>query len=201
MKTKTWLPLFNGYYDSIWGTDRDEENEIECINEQRKEKGLDPITWDDCKFNYGDHFNNLSKAISREISEWLIKEKYVNKYKFEKLSSPKQYNYNTDAIYIEYSLTKENKKNITKYLLNHRLKFEKYLKDRYTSYDGFFSSYSNNVNDWLDNDYFTHEHKLGAVLDFIIRNEDDLREIDIYEHLSGNGYNIHVSNYTELIGG
>lgn len=199
LTVKTWLPLFSGYYGTIWETDANEQNEIDWINEERERKGLQPIEWDDCRFDYKNYYEKLSKAVCEYVSDWFIENRYVHKAKYEKLSSPREYNFANDSIHVEYTLTKKNTSVIKKYLNSHKEPFSEYVKANYTSYDGFISHYSNDLRDWLDCD-LADTHKLGAILNFIIINEDQLRETDVYEYLMGNGYNISVSNYIELVG-
>lgn len=200
-KIETWLPIFSGFYETIWETDNDEEMEIEHLNELRKEKGLPAIEWDDVEWDYKTYTKAVVEGFTSEVETELKKLGMVSKIKFQKVSSPREYNFANDAGYIEVSLTKENRENITEYLDNHKLEFSKYLQDHYTSYDGFMSSYSNDLGEWLDNleDVLNHQHKLGAVLDFILRNEDQLREMDIYETLHGNGCFLQASNYSKLV--
>ncbi len=204
-KVSTWLPGFNGFYGSLWD-EAGEDQEIENINEVRKEKGLEPITRDDCEWNYPAFYETLSKDIAGTVSEYLKKAGFINGYEFEKLSSPREYNFANDAIHITYELTRENEETVTKYLKKNKKDLAKYLEDHYTSYDGFFSSYSNDVDVWLNDDYLTHQHKLGAMLNFILKhhlleeeNTDDL-DMWLYAQTNDNNY-IYASNFTELTEG
>ena len=60
---------------------------------------------------------------------------------------------------------------VYRYLLANFQTFDRYIADRYTSRDGFISYHSTDPFDWLD-EFTNDEHKLGAVMDFILRNED-----------------------------
>jgi len=190
-KVQTRLPGFSGFYGSVW-EDCGEENEIEDINYQRKEKGLEPITYDDCEWDYAGFHNALSEDITQTVGEYLKKHGFIGDYEFEKLSSPKEYNFANDTIHVTFILNDENEKTIRNYLKENKDTFEKYLEDHYTSYSGFFSSYSNNVNVWMNDDYMTHKHKLGAVLNFILENhlktEENIDHIEmwLYEESDNN---------------
>lgn len=199
-ETKTWLPVFSGFYGTIWETDNDEEMEIENINDQRASKGLPPIEWDAIEWDYKGYTESVGKGFTKYVERDLKGLGVVDKITYEKVSSPREYNFANDSIHIEVGLTKVNEKNIRAYLRKHKDAFKKYLEDHYTSYDGFMSSYSNNVEVWLVDDYLTHEHKLGAVLNFILLNEDDDYEMEVYEDLHGNGVFLTATNYKELEG-
>ena len=202
-KVSTWLPGFNGFYGSLWD-DGQEDQEIENINEERKSKGLEPITYDDCEWDYATFHKTLSEDIAGIVSDYLKKAGFIFGYKFEKLSSPREYNFVNDSIHVNFILDNKNEKAITDYLYNNREAFQEYLDDRYSSRSGFIPSYSNSVGVWLADDYLTHEHKLGAVLSFILahhlKSEDNTDNIDmwIYEQTNDSNY-IYALNYSELV--
>lgn len=200
-KVSTWVPGFSGFYGSIWD-EGIEDLEIENINEVRKEKGLSSITWDDCEWDYESHYKVLSKEITGIIGKYLAQNGFISDFIYEKLSSPKEYNFSNGVIYVTFLLNSTNKKIIQKYLENNREQFSSYLKDKYTSGSGFCSSYSYDIDVWLKDDYLTHEHKLGAVLDFIL--EHHLKTTENEESIDNwlddkieNKY-IEASNYLEL---
>ena len=89
---------------------------------------------------------------------------------------------------------------IKSYIKNNYKNWSKYIKDNFTSYDGFYSYYSNNEThkDWyIDNilNNKKHNHKLEYILDFIAINEG-INEDEIYED---NEVYLSVKNYNELI--
>lgn len=200
----TWLPVFSGFYGTIWESDRDEENELYEINRQRQEKGKPEISWDDVKWNYKEYQQDVVKGITHHIESDLKALGLVSEIVFQELRSPREYNFHNDSINVEIKLTKSNVINIGKYLKENLTEFESYLKDKYTSYDGFFSSYSNDLDAWMFDlgDTLAHDHKLGSVLNFILLNDngEDYEE-SIRETLSGNGVTMQALNYDELIGG
>jgi len=191
-KVSTWLPIFSGFYQTIWDDDNLEEMEIEYINEQRKEKGLEAIGYDDIDWNYKQYSKDVVNGVTEYVGDELKKMGLISSDKLEKLSSPREYNFANDSIHVQFSLTEANKEQISKYLIDNKEAFTKYIEDKYTSYDGFYSSYSNNVEVWLvDLKYvLEHTHKLGSVLQFILENEGELTELDIYEDMRCNGLTI-----------
>lgn len=201
-KIETWLPVFSGFYGTIWESDDLETNEIEYINEQRKEKNLPPVEWDDVEFDFQGYFLDVSKEVTKSIDYELQKDGFVTKLSFQELRQPREYNFANDSVDIVVWLKKENEDKIRRYLCENLSAFKEYLKERYTSRSGFFSSYSPNVDDWKDmREVLTHQHKLGAILNFILLNENKDLEMDIYEHYRENGLAIQIKNYEKLIKG
>jgi hypothetical protein len=202
-KVDTWLPIFSGFYGTIWEADSDEENEMFGIDQERKSKGLPPVEYDDIEWDYDEYREQVTEGMTREIEVRLKEFGLVDRIKFQKLSSPREYNFANDSIHVEMTLTNENVEKILDYIHSHYEAFSKYIVGRYTSYDGFISSHSNDPYVWKSDIRATlaDTHKLGAVLDFILRNEDEDMEMDIYEDLHGNGAYLYASNYEVLIGG
>jgi hypothetical protein len=147
MKTiKTYLPVFTGFYGSHFLEPyMDEEDEGKEIDWEAYMKALS---------------KSFCDVVEDELSD------FVSMIKFERLVSPKYYNYANDSINVEIDVY-VNK--VNEYIKENIVKFDKYLKDNYTSCDGFISSYSTDVYDWLD--WSDDKHKAGSVLQFICNNE------------------------------
>jgi len=197
-KFETFLPLFPGFYNTYLESDSAEESELEYINEQRVENGLEPIEWDKCVFDYNEYHQRVSKAYTNAVEKELNSLGLVNNIEFQKLINPKEYNFKNDSINVEIDVNIEN---LQKYIAENKQKFIEYLKDKYTSCSGFISSYSSDFDVWSeDTDTFTNfdcnGHYLGAILDFVLYNEgigDDCLELPNSEN-----YIIVVTNYDEL---
>ena len=203
-KVSTWLPGFSGFYGSLW--EDTEDMEIEGINDERKEKGLSPITYDDCEWDYKTFHNDLSEKICSVVCEYLKDNGFIQGYKYEKLTSPREYNFYNDSVNVTMISDMKATKRVIEYLIANKLDFEKYLKNKYTSYDGFCSSYPNDIDAWLGDIGATlaHYHMLGSVLDFILRHhlkiEENESNIDGWLYEATNDYNyIRADNYNELI--
>ena len=196
MKVKTYLPVFSGFYNTIF--EPCENAEIDDINNNRTSKELGPITYDDCKFDYDGYFKEVAEQCC-DIIEYELG-KYVSKITLEELISPKEYNFHNDSINCEIELTEKNIKAINKTIFDNLDLFEDYLQ-RYKSCDGFISFYSEYASDWLNDktikaEVLKHEHKLGSILEFICQ----ILEIDdmtLYENLE---VYIYATNYDELCG-
>ena len=197
MKTyNTYLPIFNGFYNSIFEADG-EESEIEHINEEREKIDLEPIDYDDCEWDYKEYNLRVSHKCVEVIDEALNDILDMDmKITFESLQSPKYYNFSTDSINVEIEI--DNLDVILEYLEKEKENFAKYIKERYTSCDGFMSFQPNDSNVWIEELKEEHDlgHKLGSVLDFILVNEK-YETLDLYNGLDGENY-ITAKNYGEL---
>lgn len=179
---ETFLPIFSGYYsNSYWDTSQQEEDELNEVNQQREAKGWKEVTWNELKFNYQEHQEELSKAITDAVEE--LMEEYVESITFQKLVSPKFYNFTNDSINVEIVPKVEA---IENYLKDNAENFEKYLKEKYTSRDGFSSSYPNNNKEYMQGNPLEDKHKLGSILDFIAQN-DEITEYEVNCKVSDNG--------------
>lgn len=185
----TWLPGFNGFYGSIY--EPDETSEFDHINEIRSENNLDPVEFDNLDFDYDAYYEELSVKITEVVECELKSLELVKSVKFQELKSPREYNFTNDSI--NAAITPNTSK-IRAYWTKHRDEWEQYLKDTYTSYDGFISRYRNN--NWDIETILTGEHELGAFLNFAISNED-ISELDIYEEITD--IYIQCSNYEQAV--
>ena len=191
---QTWLPVYSGNYGTVWEDAPNEECEVDWINEQRAERNLNPIEFDDIEFNYADFYKDLAELITDEI-EGELKE-FVYSIKFNKLESPLEYNFTNDSIHCEI---KPKIKAIREYIDSNFDKWSKYLKDNYTSYDGFYSHHSNSSesDEWQIDKVCKNRHNLGAILNFIGLNEG-IDESDIYDNVIGN-VSMEIKNYNKLM--
>jgi len=158
MKATTFSPLFTGFYGSIW-------DDVDFYGEDEHYQLPEGIYFDDMV-----DWNKYHEAIAKRMCEFVEEElrPFVSSVKFVKISSPKYYNFENDEIVCEIEFDKQT---VHRYLLANFHMFDRYVADRYTSRDGFISFHSNNPFEWLD-DWSNDEHKIGAILDFILRNEE-----------------------------
>lgn len=197
MKTKTYLPVFPGFYSTIFEPDN-EEMELDHINEIREEKQLPEITFDNCQWDYKSYFQEVSKSAVNAIEKQLndVFDTKDIEIVFEALISPREYNFGNDSINIEINIEKEL---ILNYLKENMPEFTEHIKEKYTSCSGFISSHSNDAKDWINDikNEVELDHKLGATLNFILLNEGyDTEQLyyDIERPI------VQALNYDELIG-
>ena len=204
MKIESYLPIFAGYYGFFDGIiERCEENELEHINELRGDKDLEPVDWDDVKWSV---YDDARKIINERCVDWVedkIKE-LLNihiKVNYQSMVSPKYYNFSNDSINVEYEI--DSLTVIRNYLIDNRGMFEEYLLENYKSRDGFISSHSHKVDDWLSVMYSEKdlEHKFGSILHFIIDNEMQEAVWEMYyyaEEARCNDQLVYAENFDEL---
>ena len=185
METKTietWLPLFPGFYNTMFDPGEELyntiENDISCgyyvlgdgtIIRQDDDYNIDDIA----DIDYAGYMNSVAKVYTEAIESVLVENGVVSSIKYEKVVSPRYYNYGNDSIDIAVELTEENSKKIQKYILDNQEEFEEMLERKYKCRDGFIPSYSHHIIDWIDetDNFLMNEnntHELGMILEFIL---------------------------------
>ena len=117
---------------------------------------------------------------------------YIEGIEFEDIYYPKQYNFTNNSI---DCIVIPNIEKIKNFIYENKEAFCEYLKERYTGYDGFIPSYSNEFETWeAETKNFTNfsinGHCLGSILDFIAL-KLEIEEINLY-------YNIKDGCFDEL---
>lgn len=172
----TYLPVFPGFYETLFDGEFDEESFSHF-----------PKRFDLWRYvDWTAYRNHISKkccdAIQKQFSE------FIEHIDFEYVYSPKEYNFHTDAIYCRI---KPHGKKIHDFIYDNEEAFKGYLLKRLTPYDGFMPFYSNQFSDWED---YTYSFKklggksfyLGFILEFIARQEE-YGHSDLYKDISYNG--------------
>jgi hypothetical protein len=179
MKAKTYLPLFSGFYNSHWSEpcfDGEED-----IFDLPKDKEF----WEFVDWNR--YYNHISRQMCNEV-QYLLSD-FVSHIEFERLVSPKYYNFSDDTIYCEITF---NKTKVKQYLKDNYEKFSEYIKHTYTSRDGFISYHSNDPKDWMNK---WNEHQVGSILQFICENERFEEPWDITDSHVSLFYNQEINQY------
>jgi hypothetical protein len=204
----TWMPMFPGFY----GTFYDDEHYIDWNYELEYFEGEDfrynddrifeNVTYDDVDFDYDRYKTDIVASFSDSLVQYLSEHKIVSYIGSLEIVSPRYYNFSNDSVNCDIYLNEENIVNIHNYIYASKEEFSQFVKDNYTSCDGFISSYSNSFEDWErytdgfkfnnDGDY---SHYLGKVLEFITKSlleEDGEDEMMFYynvsEHVYGSEY-------------
>lgn len=192
---KTYLPLFSGFYHGWFDPDNEIENYIYNYNDEPNELERQ-ISWNDIDFDF-DTYQNDVVIFCCYYLQCELKNFGIEKITFENISSPKYYNFSNDSINCEIVL---NTDILSEYIYKNNEAFIKYLKDNYTSRDGFISLFSNLFTEWaFDTNNFKdfencNAHLLGSILQFICENEE-IQEIQIFEDWCMNSY---IGEYIEI---
>lgn len=172
---ETYCPLFPGFYSTVFEYDN-EENDIENYNE---ENGTD-YDYDNFNWDYADYRNRVAKVfvnrLEKELNDLLPTKKPQFKIDFQSLYSPREYNFTNDTINVKVELDLQLLIGLIK---NRKEEAAKYFKEKYTSYDGFISFHSNDIEDWLNEEYILENpaHRVGGLLDCLCSIEIDQDDI------------------------
>lgn len=194
---KTWLPLFEGFYNSSYEDQLD--NDIDSVIDELQ------CTYDDLEIDYNRFQLDVSKWLTNKVQK-IINDKLGIKCKinFDNLYSPKEYNFKNDSINIEIIFNSPKELNKINDLVNANLEsVSSYIKKSHTSCDGFTSFHSNSLKSWQnDTNNFTlfeDEYKLGFILEALLSStvEFDLVESFFYDYedFYGGSY---ITNYDDL---
>lgn len=157
--------IFEGFYESnLFNSDI-----LWCITQNDINDGyLQENQYYDID-NFNEFQNKTAKLAVDILNENINSDDGIIKdLKFKSLYSPKFYNYETDALIMSVNL---NLSKLKKFCFKtHRETFDKYLKDNFTSYDGFTSFVSNNVNDF-ECDFknnISNDRELNAMIEYYL---------------------------------
>jgi len=181
MKIKTYLPIFSGFYYTLWEFDYFQIEDF--IKEERKNKGLfSDYNVDDLEINFENYEIDIVQGFCNTLPYYL--ENFIIGIELETIVNPKTYNFKNDSANVIIDI-KENE--IANFIYSHKKEFCEFLKNRYTSRDGFISWYSNNFETWESEtknflDFSINGHYLGSILDFIAIQEN-LSENEFYENI------------------
>lgn len=161
------LQSFVGFYDSIWSPDDDIY--YECVEEDLEEDV-------DFTFDYKQYQNDICKAYTEVWELWM--QKFISddiELEFVEVHSPRYYNYENDSCRVKIRLTQAAEDAIIAKIGKHRDQLAKWIKENHTSYDGFFSNLSNDIDQWpsrlFDSDETFHPAYLFCMLYYIVKAE------------------------------
>jgi len=185
VKIETWLPIFPGFYGTLF-----EPDETDFLEEN-------DVNYDDIEFDNSEYEKDIAESCCNFLSDEL--KGFISGIAMQAVCSPRYYNYGNDAINVEIQLTKANLEALRAYLVENRGSLSEYLKERYTSRSGFVSSYSPHYAMWSEyTEGFTNwnenGHHLGSMLEFICQNEEITHD-DMYYRVQENVY---VDDYCSI---
>ncbi len=97
MKVKTYLPLFSGFYDSHW--------DDPCFDGEEEYFTLPEGMYFEEFIDWNAYHNHIAKEMCNEVESLLSD--FVSSIEFEKISSPRYYNFENDAIHCEIDFNEE----------------------------------------------------------------------------------------------
>jgi hypothetical protein len=178
----TTIP-FMGFYDTLHDSQYEDAINIMFSDHDTgynfDPHGLDPWNYSDSSY----FMEEYSKAYVEEFAS-----EFNLKLTFDDLSSPREYNFTTDRIFAEIA-DSDIKRVLDGF---NRDNFAKFVRSKFTSYDGFISYYNPDLNEWgSDLDEWDH-NQIGTILDFMVSeewgNDQHMEEYSLMEDYSCNGY-------------
>ena len=193
-KLESTIP-FDGFYNSYISSDIEhqigQQIEWDCdiydLNENEQQ-----ILWDNYLsvnriFFYNEIAEHYTDLYIDALNERL--EGFTLKAKFNLLTSPREYNFETDRIFID--IERDHAIDFIKYIIkNHKKELENKIKERFTSRSGFWSHYKNGLDLWTQ-DYSEWDHnQIGTCFELFFE-LFDFDELYFYESLFETiGYNL-----------
>ena len=182
-KLESTIP-FDGFYNSYISSDIEHQigqqiewdTDIYDLNEDEQQ-----ILWDNyLSVNRSSFYNEIAEHYTDLYIDALNErlEGFTLKAKFNLLTCPREYNFETDRIFID--IERDHAIDFIKYIIkNHKKELENKIKERFTSRSGFWSHYKNGLDLWTQ-DYSEWDHnQIGTCFELF-----DFDELNFYESLS-----------------
>lgn len=188
MKTLLNSNLFPIISVAMYGTSLDSDNIFDSysINDDKSE-GY--INYDSEYFN--DNFDNNAYVdkIQSLASDFLNGSHTFNgielTIKCGAIYSPKFYNFSNDEIDLTVTY---NKLKVLRFAKENKYEFNTFLKENFSSYDGFSSSTANNFLEWLQDFKDNNVQSIGAILTYICKDEIQSLQSEFIENCFENLY-------------
>ena len=182
-KLESTIP-FDGFYNSYISSDIEHQRghqiewdtDIYDLNEDEQQILEDNYL----SVNRSSFYNEIAKHYTDLYIDALNErlEGFRLNAKFKLLTSPREYNFETDRIFID--IEKDHAIDFIKYIIkNYKKELEEKIKQRFTSRSGFWSHYKNGLDLWTQ-DYSEWDHnQIGTCFELF-----DFDELHFYESLS-----------------
>ena len=177
----TTIP-FSGFYNSLHEGGLDQTLEQMFSDRDtgcHRNEGLEGRAIDECRWGlvHTTYALNYANALAAQFKIAM---------KFESLQSPKEYNFTTDRIFCEIELDEVKRIRAA----TDEKAFRDKIRERFTSCDGFISSYSNDLDEWDEIETWDH-NEVGTLIAAYIEEQapgfDMLAEYDLMESAMANG--------------
>lgn len=157
-------PDFAGFYDSIYTPEFYAD-----MYELADDADIYDWVYENVEYDYREYEKQIATQYIYEVENALREYLPHFRAEFREVDSPAYYNFETDKAVGVCNL-EDIREDIKAYISKYPNEFKKWIKDNHSSYDGFISFYSNDVNDW-DLDSELDHNELGSIFGFILTNE------------------------------
>ena len=192
MKNKAISTIpFQGFYNSLYShaIESEIENSIDYYYKDYEltEAQRDTLANGYLEKNVSEFYHNVAKDYAESFIYEIERETGLSlDARFESMESPKEYNFQTDRLFIE--LPEASAFAFIDYILaNHKEELEELIAQRFTSRSGFISHYDNTLEAWGDPSEWDY-NQLGTCFEIF-----EYLEHEIYD-----SYNIYESIYCGL---
>ena len=141
------LPFFDGFYESIFFNSDTLWYEFYDNEKEYKEEYGDDITVDDLDIDFKEYCNDICKEYVDVYFSYTPA--FIEKLEFTEMTSPRQYNFETDKIYANATLSEDWREQILDFMKKNKDWVAHRVEKDWTSYDGFLSFMDNTYEDWL----------------------------------------------------
>lgn len=199
MKTQTitripsWLPGFPGFYNTVFDADLHEEvTPLIESGDLPEDANVDDVL---AGWQNGLYEANVVKCICDLLPGYFPRESGILKCDFERVISPKEYNFTNDSANVTFEIDMEMFAPwLRDYLTKHADQWQRCLSSHYRSRDGFMSYYPHDAAEWqpfIDamladteppvsgswyNGAIPEDHLLGRILEFVLDTEHESGE-------------------------
>jgi hypothetical protein len=156
LNVQTYLPIFNGFCGTLF----------ECHCEDQYV--ADNNDFDNYEFDYVEWRKRVGETIAEEVETMCEEAGLDIKIQFEQVKSPREYNFTNDEIQVIMSMDEVVIQKLTQFLYDHKEAFSELIKERFSSYDGFYSRISNDFTDWVVNYMDVHDQNFATCLPIVI---------------------------------
>lgn len=168
--------LFEGFYESNLYNSDTEYNLNRYLNDDSENPKEYEIK----------DFSGFCRTIAERVpllleSDLNVDSDILSDFCLLKIDSPRFYNYRTDRLVLSVNVDVELLKGYA--YSSHPIEFESYLKENFTSYDGFISFVPNNLSEFLEWEETNQQSSIDVLIEFYLLSRIDLDSYrrDLYE--------------------
>lgn len=195
---KIALPFFCGFYESpLFNSDtlyyefHDEEN----LEYYRDCFGDETLTEDDLDIDFNQYKEDVSKAFVDAFYNSDDCPDFVEYMEFAELVSPKYYNYSTDKVYANVTLSDDWREKALAFMEKNKVWLTKRISAEWTSRDGYISLMPNTYEQWykeFETNPLPDECFISTIIEYIMEvTNKNVRECLLDDTLS----DVYISQY------
>ena len=170
---------FPGFYESCLTSALDDAENMEAYNLCETHPELDEAKVHEAFYEHSTYQTGFDH-IARAYVDWLnhVLDGTGIELAFESMTSPREYNFTTDALYVTINDP------VRLFADTNVGSLNAVIAERFTSGPGFHSFYSNDPDDWRAKPLDEWDHnELGALLTAYLRQQLDEKDLDWYDML------------------